>query len=63
MQAMLTLVFVFMLLNLTSIWKLPNFSTGGRERDGVSSIVGPGAGFFVHGRTRKAVAGTIPRWG
>ena len=25
LQAMLTLVFVFMLLNLTSIWKLPTF--------------------------------------
>jgi hypothetical protein len=29
MQAMLTLVFVFMLLNLTSIWKLPTFLIGG----------------------------------
>ena len=60
---MLMLVFVFMLLNLTSIWKLPTFSTGGRERDGVSRIVGPGVGFFVHGRTQKAATVTIPQWG
>ena len=51
---MLTLVFVFMLLNLTSIWKLPTLSTGGRGRDGVARIVGPGARFFVHGRAQKA---------
>ena len=53
MQVMLMLVFVFMLLNLISIWKLPTLLTGGRGRDGVPWIVGPGAGFFVHGRARK----------
>ena len=59
-----TLVFVFMLLiNLTSIWKLPTFSIGGRGRDGVPRIVVPGAGFFVRCRARKAASGTIPRWG
>ena len=63
MQAMLTLVFVFMLLNLTSIWKLPTFSTGGCGRDGVSRIIDTGAGFFVHGHARKATPGTITRWG
>jgi len=60
---MLTLVFVFMLLNLTSIWKLPTFSTGGRGRDGVPRIVGPRAKFFVFGHARKAAPGTIPQWG
>ena len=60
---MLMLVFVFMLLNLTSIWKLPTFSIGGRGRDGVPRIVGPGARFFIHGRAQKAALGTIPRWG
>jgi hypothetical protein len=61
MQAKLTLVFVFMVLNLTSIWKLPTFSTGGP--DDVPRIVGTRAGFFVRGRARKAALGTIPRWG
>ena len=60
---MLTLVFAFMLLNLTSIWKLPTFSTGGRGRDGVLRIIGPRARFFVRGRARKAAPRTIPRWG
>ena len=60
---MLTLVFVFMLLNLTTIWKLPTFSTGGRGRDGVPRIVGPGAEFFIHGHARKVAPRTIPRWG
>ena len=60
---MLTLVFVFMLLNLTSIWKLPTFSTGGHGCDGVSRIVGPRARFFVRGCAWKAALGTIPRWG
>ena len=41
---MLTLVFVFMLLNLTSIWKLPTFSIGGRGRDNVARIVGTAVG-------------------
>ena len=63
MQVMLTLVFVFMLLNLTSIWKLPTLSIGGRRRDGILRIVGPRARFFVHGHTQKAAPGTIPRWG
>ena len=44
---MLMLVFVFMLLNLTSIWKLPTFSIGGHGCDGVLRIVGSGAGFFI----------------
>ena len=60
---MLTLVFVFMLLNLTSIWKLPTFSISGRGRDGLSRIVGPRAGFFVRDRAQKAALRTIPRWG
>ena len=60
MQVMLMLVFVFMLLNLTSIWKLPTFSIGGRGRDGVLRIVGLGAGFFVHGHALNAALGTIP---
>jgi hypothetical protein len=47
MQAMLTLVFVFMLLNLTSIWKLPTFSIGGRGRDDVLRIVGTATRFFI----------------
>ena len=47
MHAILTLVFVFVLLNLTSIWKLPTFSIGGRGRDGIIRIVGPGARFFI----------------
>ena len=63
MQVLLTLVFVFMLLNLTSIWKLPTFSTGGLGCDGVPRIVGPGAGFFVRDRALKVASGTIPRWG
>ena len=54
---MLTLVFVFMLLNLTSIWKLPTLSIGGHGRDGVLRIVGPGARFFVRGRGRKVALG------
>ena len=62
MQAMLTLVFVFMLLNLTSLWKLPTLSIGGRGHDDVLRIVGPRAGFFVRGSARKAALGTIPRW-
>ena len=60
---MLTLVFVFMLLNLTSIWKLPTLSIGGRRRDGILRIVGPRAEFFVRGCARKAALGTIPRLG
>ena len=60
---MLTLVFVFMLLNLTSIWKLPTFSTGGGGHDGIPRIVGPGARFFIRGSAQKVAPGTIPRWG
>ena len=60
---MLTLVFVFMLLNLTSIWKLPTLSTGGCGRDGITRIIGPGARFFILGRARKVAPGTITRWG
>ena len=50
---MLTLVFVFMLFNLTSIWNLPAISTGERGRDGVPSLIGPRAQFFIHGHARK----------
>ena len=46
---MLTLVFVFILFNLTSIWNLPTISIGDRWHDGIPSLVG----FFVHGRARK----------
>ena len=60
---MLTLVFVFMLLNLTSIWKLPTFSIGGRGHDGVLRIIGPRARFFIRGRAWKAFLGTNPWWG
>ena len=50
---MLTLVFVFMLFNLTTIWNLPTISTGESGRDGVLSLVGPRAHFFVRSRTQK----------
>ena len=50
MRAMLTLVFVFMLFNLTSIWNLPTISIGDHGHDGVLSLVG----FFIRGRARKA---------
>ena len=40
---MLTIVFVFMLFNLTSIWNLPTISIGGHGRDSVPSLVGPRA--------------------
>ena len=62
MRAMLTLVFMFMLFNLTSIWNLPTISTGVRGHDGVSSLVHPDARFFVHGRARKEDPRGIPRW-
>jgi hypothetical protein len=45
---MLTLVFVVMPFNLTSIWNLPTISTGKQRCDGVPSLVGPGALFFIH---------------
>ena len=48
MRAMLTLVFVFMLFNLTSIWNLPTISIGGHGCAYILSIVGPRARFFVH---------------
>ena len=51
---MLTLVFVFMLFNLTSIWNLPTISTGVHGHDGVPSLVRPGTRFFIRGRARKA---------
>ena len=60
---MLTLIFVFMLLNLTIIWKLPSFSIGGRGHDGVPRIVGTRARFIAHGHAQKASSGTIPQWG
>ena len=47
---MVTLVFVFMLLNLTSIWKLPTLLIGGRGYDGVPRMVGPGVG-VLHPRS------------
>ena len=53
MRAMLTLVFVFMLFNLTSIWNLPTISTGVYGHDGISSLVRPGARFFIRGRAWK----------
>ena len=59
---MLTLVFVFMLFNLTIIWNLPTISIGGRGRDSALSLIGPGDWFFVHGLARKAAPQGIPRW-
>ena len=59
---MLTLVFVFMLLNLTSIWKLPTLSTGGHGHDSVPRIIGPRAGFFIRDHAWKVALGTIPWW-
>jgi hypothetical protein len=47
---MLTLVFVFMLFNLTNIWNLPTISIGDSGHDGLPSLVG----FFVHGHAWKA---------
>jgi hypothetical protein len=58
---MLMPIFVFMLLNLTSIWKLSTLSIGGSGRDSVLRIVGPETGFFICSRARKAAPGTIPR--
>ena len=60
---MLMLVFVFMLLILTSIWKLPTLSTSGRGCDGVPRIIGLGPRFFVHSRAQKVASRTIARWG
>ena len=57
---MLTLVFVFMLFNLTSIWNLPSISTGDHGRDGVPSLVSPDAWFFIRGRAWKAASQGIP---
>ena len=57
---MLTLVFVFMLFNLTSIWNLPTISTGEHGCDGVPSLVGPRARFFVHDNAQKAAPQGIP---
>jgi hypothetical protein len=51
---MITLVFVFMLFNLTTIWNLPTNSIGECGRDGVLSLIGPRALFFVCGHARKA---------
>ena len=55
---MLTLVFVFMLFNLTSIWNLPTLSIGEHVHDG-----GPGARFFEHGHAQKASPQGIRQWG
>jgi hypothetical protein len=60
MRAILTLVFMFMLFNLTSIWNLPTISIGARGCDGVPSLVGPGARFFVHDLPQKAAPRGIP---
>ena len=54
---MLTLVFVFMLFNLTSIWNFPTISTGEHGHDDVPSLVG----FFVRGRAPKVASRTIPQ--
>ena len=63
MRAMLTLVFVFMLFNLTSIWNLPTISLGERGHDGVPSLDGPGPWFFVRARAQKAAPQGIPDGG
>jgi hypothetical protein len=57
---MLTLVFMFMLFNLTSIWNLPTISIGARGCDDVPSLVGPGAWFFVHDLPQKVALRGIP---
>ena len=59
---MLTLVFVFMLFNLTSIWNLPTISTGVHGQDGVPSLVRLGAWFFIYDHARKAAPRGILRW-
>ena len=60
---MLTIVFVFMLFNLTSIWNLPTISTGVHGHDGIPSLVRPGARFFVCSRAHKvAPRGDHPRF-
>ena len=51
---MLTLVFLFMLFNLTCIWNLPSIPIGEHGHDGVPSLVGPGARFFIRGHAYKA---------
>jgi hypothetical protein len=53
---MLTLVFLFMLFNLTSIWNLPTISIGEHGHDSVSSLVGLRAWFFIHGRAQKVAS-------
>jgi hypothetical protein len=53
---MLTLVFVFMLFNLTSIWNLPTISIGEHGRDDIPSLITPRAQFFVHGHAQKAAS-------
>ena len=58
MRAVVTLVFVFMLFNLTSIWNLPTISIGDHGHDGILSLVG----FFVCGRAQKEAPRGIPRW-
>jgi hypothetical protein len=59
---MLTLVFMFMLFNLTTIWNLPTISIGERGCDDVPSLIGPGIWFFVRSRARKVVPRGIPQW-
>jgi len=60
---MLTLVFMFMLFNLTSIWNLPTISIGGHGCDGIPSLVGPRAQFFVCGLAQKVAPRGIPDGG
>ena len=57
-RAMLTVVFVFMLFNLTSIWNLSTISTGDRGHDNTLTLVG----FFVCGRARKVALRGTPQW-
>jgi hypothetical protein len=59
---MLTLVFVFMLFNLTTIWNLFLISTGEHGCDDILSLVGPAAQFFVRGHAWKVTPRGIPQW-
>ena len=60
MRAMLTLVFVFMLFNLTTIWNLSTTSTGEHGHDGILCLDGPAPRFFVRARPQKAVPARHP---
>ena len=63
MRAMLTLVFVFMLFNLTSFWNLPTISIGERGPDGIPSLIGHRDWFFIRGCAWKAAPQGIPDGG